>query len=182
MKLIKEKEDKKVYTLEKNGLTYIFTVHNLGEYVHSNTDELYNDNSKYWMLTQIIALNNKKEKVYEVKSLVGESGNYVDLRLKKDNVTRSITMDDDTNTIISDAVAYKGGVYYSEKVTQNPYTIKGLDNKYFEENINFVNLLDNSKFPIDNYPGHDDILYFLAANNLFQNELSDKNMSKKIKK
>ena len=157
-------------------------MHDLGEYVHNNSEKLYDEYSKYWMLTQIIALNNKNEKVYEAKCLVGENGNYADLRLKRNNIIRSISMDDTTNTIISDSVAYKGGIYYSEKVAQNPYTIEGLDNKYFEEKINFVNLLDSSKLPVDNYPGHEDILYFLAANSLFQNELNDKKMSKKIKK
>lgn len=182
MKLIKEKEDKKVYSAEKNGLTYFFTVLNLGEYVNGNKKELYKEDSSYWALTQIIALNSDKEKVYESRSLVGESGNYIDLRLKKGEIIRSITLDDSTNTIISDSIAYKSAVYYSEEILQNPYVIKGFDNAYFEKNINFVNLLDNSKLSINEYPNHVDILYFLAANNLFQSELnSKKEVSKKVK-
>lgn len=182
MKLIKEKEDKKVYSAEKNGLTYFFTVLNVGEFITNNKKELYKEEAPYWALTQIIALNSDKEKVYESKSLVGESGNYIDLRLKKGDVVRSISLDDDTNTIISDSIAYKSAIYYSDEILQNPYTLKGLDNAYFEKSINFVNLLDNSKLSTNEYPNHIDILYFLAANNLFQSELnSKKEVSKKVK-
>lgn len=168
MRLIKDKEDKKVYSTEKNGLTYFFTVLNLADYV--NNKELYKENAPYWALTHIIALNTNKEKVYESNGIVGESGNYIDLRLKKGDTTRSISLDDSTNTIISDSIAYKNSVYYSEEILQNPYTITGFDSAYFEKNINFVSLLDNSKLPTDEYPNHIDVLYFLAANNLFKSE------------